>query len=68
MSTWLITSFGLPVVLTTGRLTALTGALPRHPADVLAVAVAVVLSAVTTSCIGMAHRRHRRASRRGSTS
>jgi hypothetical protein len=66
MSTWLITSFGLPVALTTGRLTALTEALPRHPAGVLV--MAVVLSVVTASAIAVAQWRRRRGSQRGSTS
>jgi hypothetical protein len=66
MSTWLITSFGLPVALTTGRLATLTWGLPGHPTGALVVAVA--LSAVTTGCIVVAHWRRRRASQRGSTS
>jgi len=66
MSTWLITSFGLPVALTTGRLTTLASSLPRHPAGVAV--VAVVLSAVTASCIAVVQWRRRRTSQRGSTS
>jgi hypothetical protein len=66
VSTWLITSFGLPVALTTGRLTALTESLPRHPADVLV--GAVVLALVMTGSIVVAQWRRRRVSRRGSTS
>jgi hypothetical protein len=59
MSTWLITSFGLPVVLTVGRLSALTlSGWPRH---LVAAGVGTLAAAMTTSLL-VARRRRRRAS------
>jgi hypothetical protein len=58
MSTWLITSFGLPVALTAGRLTAATlSGLPPH-----LVAVAITLGGAMTTSLLVARRRRRRAS------
>jgi hypothetical protein len=61
MSTWLITSFGLPVALTTGRLAApVLGGLPRHPLSLAA--LAVTLSVLVTGLTLTLVRRRRRVS------
>jgi hypothetical protein len=67
MTSWLITSFGLPVATTTGRLIVMTSTtLSRHP---LSAVTAVAGSAVGAAGWGtLAHLRHRRALRRGSVS
>jgi hypothetical protein len=58
MSTWLITSFGLPVALTAGRLTArtLSGLTPDL------VTVASTLAGAMTALLLVARHRRRRAS------
>jgi hypothetical protein len=64
---WLITSFGLPVATTTGRLiVVLSSNLSRHPFS--AVTVVVGLSMVAAGWRILLHLRHRRALRRGSIS
>jgi hypothetical protein len=67
MSSWLITSLGLPVATTTGRLVVmtLTGAL-RHPIGVVSLAAGSAV--VLTGCGAPVVLRRRRASRRGSIS
>jgi hypothetical protein len=58
MSTWLITSFGLPVALTAGRLTAVS--LSGWPPQL--VAVASSLAVATTIALLVGRRRRRPAS------
>jgi hypothetical protein len=67
MSSWLITSLGLPVATTTGRLVVmtLTGAL-RHPIGVVSLSAGLAL--VVIACGVPVFLRRRRASRRGSIS
>jgi len=65
MSSWLITSFGLPVVLTTGRLAApVLGGLPRHPLGLATLAATLSIMAVGLTLV----RRRRRVSGGGSNS
>ena len=71
MLSWPVLSFGLPVVMTTGRLVVLTltGA-ARHPIGVVTAATgsAVMLLLLTVGCAALVGFRRRRASRRGSLS
>jgi hypothetical protein len=67
VSTRLITSFGLPVALTTGRLMFLTmSGLLRRPILVLVYLCGLTLA--VTAHRTVKHLRHRRVSRPGSTS
>jgi hypothetical protein len=67
MSSWLITSFGLPVATTTGRLLDRTlSGLPGH-----LIVMAMIVVGLTTAVMGgraALHLLHRRGSRRGSNS
>jgi hypothetical protein len=66
---WPITSFGLPVAMTTGRLVVgISTGLSGPAISAAAVATGAGLSVLVLSCLTWLHLRRRRASRHGSSS